>query len=366
MKGTINILQYSGIPVRLHWSFGLIFLWVFYVGQHWNMGIEGMLWIGSLVIALFLCVILHEFGHALTAKHFGVKTKDIILSPIGGVARLESLPQKPIQEFYIAAAGPLVNLGIAVALYPIILIVSPSHWTLSTLLKLGPEANPALIFIPSLIVLNLGLALFNLVPAFPLDGGRIFRALLSIRMGKFRATKTATIVGQGFAILLALVGLYLGNFFTIAISLFLYFSARQEMQYVQVQKILTSFTVKDIYRSHFKKIYAQDPMQLAITESQKGVERSFLVFNLADEIIGVLHEEFVLEAIKEKAPERLTIDYLSPKFEYIDPADSLKTILEKMQKEGYSILPIRSEGKLLGVLDRNGLYNFIELQRKIR
>ena len=364
MKGTINIMQYAGIPVRVHWSFGLIFLWVFYLGKSWNMDWEGMLWITSLIIFLFICVILHEFGHALTAKYFGVETKDIILSPVGGVARLESLPKKPIQELYIALAGPLVNIGIAIFLS--LFIFTPSNWTFATLVKLGPEVNPSLIFIPSLIVLNLGLAVFNLIPAFPLDGGRVFRALLAIKMGKLKATNIATNLAQFFGLILFIWAVFTGSFFTIFISIFLFFAARQEKHYVYIQDVLTRYQVKDIYRANFKKIFAQDHMQVPITTLQKGVEKSFLVFDLDEKIIGVLHEDFILEALKEKAFDSFALDYLSLKFEYIHKEDSLKDILEKIETKGYSILPILAEEQLVGVLDRNSLYSFIRMQEKLK
>ena len=183
MKGSIRIITIAKIPVYLHWSFALSLLYVPYFGNSNGMSWQSTVLVGILFLALFACVLMHEFGHALVARRYGVETKDIILSPLGGIARLNRLPEKPFHEFLVAAAGPLVNLVIALVLSSYFLIYDFSE--LFTNVKgLNQLFSSWIYLIPMLIILNVFLLLFNLLPAFPMDGGRIFRSLLAIRLGK--------------------------------------------------------------------------------------------------------------------------------------------------------------------------------------
>ena len=180
-----------GIPVKVHWTFGLLILFVSYSAFASGDKLVQGLGLITYVLVLFLCVILHEYGHALTAKNYGVYTKDIIISPIGGLARLESMPDKAIQEFFIALAGPIVNLIIGLFLAAILYFTTG---------RMIPEISDfkfdePIEFIRYIIWMNFALFLFNLIPAFPMDGGRILRSLLSIKLGKVRATKIAAGIG---------------------------------------------------------------------------------------------------------------------------------------------------------------------------
>ncbi len=196
MLKTYTIGSYDGIPVKLHWSLSLLFLFLFYFGREIiHLDNTGLSWFLVLVLTLFLSVIFHEYGHALVAKKFGIKTKDIILSPVGGIARLEHIPKRPRHEIIVALAGPLVNLCIAFLLL-IILVCINYPFSIPS----DSYPNDFFEFLRVVFWLNLILFAFNLIPAFPMDGGRVLRALLRTRMGTEQATKYASFIGSVIAI----------------------------------------------------------------------------------------------------------------------------------------------------------------------
>ncbi len=362
MKGAYRIAKVAGIPVEIHWSFVLMVFYVIYIGQSRGMDWTTMFWLGIFVLSLFFCVVLHEFGHALTARRFGVKTKDIILSPIGGVARLEKLPEKPIHEFYVAAAGPLVNLLIVVLLLPYFFFYSLSEmkYQLASINFSSP-----LEIIPLLLIGNIALAGFNLLPAFPMDGGRIFRALLSIKLGRLKATKFATLLGNFFGVLMVVYAVYSESIITGFIGVFIFLLASQEYRMVKMDEALKNHFLSEIYRSNYTRISAVDKMSSAIEEMNHGLEKNFLVFDENEMIVGVLHELFILEAIKKKDSEGPVIEYMSQTFEEVNPEISLQSLVYKMREKGYSILPVFEENQLIGVVDINMVNNFLKLQQKV-
>ena len=362
MKGAFRIAKVVGIPVEVHWSFVLMGFYVFYVGQSNGMDWTMMAWLAIFVLSIFFCVVLHEFGHALTARKFGVKTKDIILSPIGGVARLEKLPEKPIHEFYVAAAGPLVNLIIVVLLTPYFFFYSfdEVRYQLSSL----SFSNP-LEIVPLLLIGNIALAGFNLLPAFPMDGGRIFRALLSIKFGRLKATRLASLLGNFFGILMVVYAVYTQSIFTGFIGIFVFLLASQEYRLVKMDEALKKHFLSEIFSSNFTKIYTTDNMQKAIEALKHGLEKNFLVFDENENIVGVLHELFILEAIKSKDEQEPVVEYMSDKFEMVNPEMSLQALITRMRGKGYSILPVYKNDELSGVVDVEMINNFLKLQQKI-
>lgn len=249
MKRTLKIASPFGIPLRLHWTFGLVFLYVFFMaweGQ-WDW-VTTVLALG-LVISLFVCVTLHEYGHALMARRFGVDTRDILLSPIGGIARLDRIPADPKEELLVALAGPAVNFVLAVFLGSYLFTLPPlmrSHLMQSFLFRdsnyFFPELPLAGYAAVTLFFLNLVLAVFNLLPAFPMDGGRILRALLSTRMKRYTATLVAARIGQFFALVFAGISVLLlirsqgrEGIFYIFISAFVFITAQHELRFVALQ-----------------------------------------------------------------------------------------------------------------------------------
>ncbi len=366
MKGVFRIITLFGIPVQLHWSFGLIILWVVYVGYDVGMDIQSMMWFSLFIIALFVCVVMHEFGHALSARRYGVNTRDITLLPIGGIARLERLPEKPIQEFVVAIAGPLVNVAIAI-------LLGVGFWLFSSqgMLQViqGMEQNTAFVGLPNFIILliclNTVLVGFNLLPAFPMDGGRIFRALLSIRLGRLRATRIASYIGQALALAFFVIGFYRGEYMLGLIGIFVFYTARQEFRMVKMDDLLNKQTVFEIMRRQFSRLTLADKMETAANILKTGLEKNLLVFDSLEQPLGVLHEAFILEAVKKQDTESSVSNYLSPRFESIPPTTSLNEVMYKMQTKGYSILPIYDDEKLIGTIDMDIINNYLSYQQKL-
>lgn len=378
MKGSFQIAKFFGIPVQVHWTFVLIFVYVFYEGMGQSLDWAEMGWVLAFVLALFACVVLHEFGHALTARRFGVDTRDIILSPIGGVARLDRLPEQPMHEFLVAIAGPMVNIAIGAILSFIPLLHSKeSRQDLVNFFMqvLYPQSNfivadpsPLQYFLFGLVALNLVLAVFNLLPAFPMDGGRVLRALLSLRLGRLRATQVAVYIGQFIAILLVGYGLWNYHYITALIGVFVFVTAANEYRMVKLDGVLEDHLVGDVLRPNFTKLYTQDPISRAMGPLGQGTERNFLVFDEWQNLVGILTEEQLLEAAKQGENGQnppLAGQLFNPGFEAILATDSLKSLFPKMQWKGYRILPVYDKGKLVGVVDRSALNNFISLQVRL-
>jgi len=223
---TIKLGTFLGIPLYIHWSFGLIILYVLFVSFREGMDVYQSLAFSLYVMAIFFCVVLHEYGHALMARYYKIRTMDIIILPIGGVARLQGLPNSPGGELMVAIAGPLVNLVIALVIIAGMYfsghgIIYPDTDGLSIL------TNP-IGFLHLVLVLNLVLFFFNLIPAYPMDGGRILRALLSYKLTKLQATRIASLVGRVFAVAFIALALYNRLPSLLFIGFFIFYMAGKE------------------------------------------------------------------------------------------------------------------------------------------
>ncbi len=259
MKWSWKIGSFAGIGVFIHATFLLIIAWVGFTNWQQTRTVAGTLEGILFTLLLFGTVVLHEFGHALTARHYGIKTHDITLYPIGGVARLERMPEKPAQEFWVAVAGPAVNIVIAALLFAW-QMVSGSLASLSGLNLSGGQ------FIDQLIMVNIFLVLFNLIPAFPMDGGRVLRSLLAMRQEYSRATQTAATIGQGIAVLFAIVGLF-SNPFLVFIAFFVWVGAAQEASMVKTKSVLDGIQVSRLMLTDFQVLSPHEPLSRALTSS---------------------------------------------------------------------------------------------------
>jgi Zn-dependent protease len=219
MRSSLKVASIFGIEVRIHLTFLIFLVWIWF-SYYQIAGFAGAVQGVLFILALFACVLLHEFGHAFAARGFGIETPDITLLPIGGVARLSRIPEKPWQELVVAIAGPLVNVVIAAAL---IFVIHGS----ASLEQLEYLESPRTELLAKLASVNVMLILFNLIPAFPMDGGRVLRALLAMAMPYARATQIAAWIGQGLAVVFGIFGIF-GNPFLIFIAFFIFVGAQQE------------------------------------------------------------------------------------------------------------------------------------------
>jgi len=255
MSWSLNIGSVAGTAVRVHLTFLLFLGWIF--GVNYFSGGAQAAWSGLLfIVLLFLCVLLHEFGHIFTARAFGVRTPDVILLPIGGVARLERIPERPSQEFLIAIAGPAVNIVIAM----ILILLDSAHPSAD---RLAAVENVNVSMIDRLAAVNLFLALFNLIPAFPMDGGRVLRALLAARLGYIRATEIAAMIGQGVAFILGFLGLF-GNPLLIFIAIFVYLAASSEAHLVATRAMSRGVPVTSAMMTQFATLTLGEHVDAAV------------------------------------------------------------------------------------------------------
>ena len=300
MSGSLHIGTFGGIPLKIHWTFSFLILFLLFTIFAEGVGLEQGLWFGGYIIALFLCVVLHEYGHAIAAKRYGVQTKDIILSPIGGVARLEVLPEKPVQELIIALAGPAVNVIIAVLLTIGFLISSVDPLEALNYDILGIDGPKD--FFVFLLVLNIMLFVFNLIPAFPMDGGRVLRSLLAMKFGRVNATKVASFVGRILAIGFVIFGLSNNMYVLAFIGVFIYMSAAAEYRHTKLSSVFSEHIVSDIMRTEFTKLHIGDLYARPIDLYKRNIESNFLVFDSLGYISSMNNDKALIDSIVNGVP----------------------------------------------------------------
>jgi Zn-dependent protease/predicted transcriptional regulator len=299
MRWSFKFARVAGIDLRVHITFFLI---VILGASQWSrFGPAGMLFGAGMILLLFLCVTLHELGHSVVAQRFGVEVKEIILLPIGGVAMLSRIPRKPSQELFIAVAGPLVNVVIfAAIMLGIGVNAALGRMNLNDLViesQSGPSLFLAMKF---LLNANAALVLFNMIPAFPLDGGRILRALLAMRMPHARATQISAAIGQIAAILLGMYGLMGGGFLVLIVAAFIFFAAGAENNEGQTRTVLASHRVGDAYNRHAITLSPSDGADRVVHYILNSYQPDFAVMNGRD-ILGVVAREDVIRALAERA-----------------------------------------------------------------
>ena len=303
MSWSLNIGSVAGTAIRIHVTFLLFLAWIF--GVNYFSGGPQVAWSSLLfVVLLFLCVLLHEFGHIFTARGFGVRTPDVILLPIGGVARLERIPEKPSEEFLIAIAGPAVNVVIALLL----MAVGGANLSAGHLSSTLEASNVSMV--DRLAAVNLFLALFNLIPAFPMDGGRVLRALLASRLGYVRATEIAAMIGQGVAFVLGFLGLF-GNPLLIFIAIFVYLAASSEAHLVATRAMSRGVPVTSAMLTQFVTLTPDEHVDTAVETLLRKSQSEFPVVDGASRPIGVLGRGDLIRALRERGPDARVADVMT-------------------------------------------------------
>ncbi len=350
MKGSHHITTISGIPLKIHWSFGLLLLWVVY--QDSKQGFDPVSVVSAIIIVLsfFVCVILHEFGHAFAARRFGVKTFDIIMTPIGGIARLERMPEGKGQEFWVAIAGPFVNFMIAGIIWLGFLVFAGEVWPDFSGVSWTLASPPRGYFI-IIMGANLGLGIFNLIPAFPMDGGRILRSLLSLRMDRSRATKIASYAGQAIAIAMFGWGLYTSQPIMTLIGVFIFFAARQENMMLQRQTLMTKMKASELMDPVEHNFFAGQMMSAAkeIAKSLKG--ESFIVWSRPGIPAGYITRDSLDMNKKEGLETSLTIDaFVIPSPAVVSPETSVGQLFSFMQYHKIPVALVAENNHYIGVI----------------
>ncbi len=349
MKYSLRLGNISGIKIEIHWTFLILLAWIIFSNLRTDVDPEQTIWSLLLVLGVFVCVILHELGHALAAKKFDIKTTSITLLPIGGLAQMEQIPEKPKEELIIAFAGPAVNLIIAALIYP---LTNISSVTEIGELQLKAESGN---FFPSLMMLNVWLAVFNLIPAFPMDGGRVFRAILSFRLGHAKATQIAASVGQILGMGFVFFGFFY-NPFLVFIGLFIYLGAGAESAYTQTKSLLQGFTVKDVVMHEVPFIDKNASLKEAVDQLLNSQNKNFVVTD-AGNPVGTLNRDQIIKALHEK-DDKIPVDKIMKDVPLYFPTGApLDKVLHEIQK--HKIILVADDGKLEGIVDDENLAEFI-------
>lgn len=341
MKWSIKVGRLFGIDVFIHFTFLLLLGFLAFVYWRNTQRLEAALAGVGFFLALFGCVLLHELGHALMARRYGVKTRDITLLPIGGVARLERMPEKPMQEFWVALAGPAVNVVIAAGLFAWL-------WLTRALVPVEQLSMTEGSWLERLMVVNLFLVLFNLLPAFPMDGGRVLRALLATALGRRRATVIAANIGQVMAILFGIVG-FLYNPFLIFIAIFVFLGAQAEAGAVEMQSALEGLRVRHGMMTRFRTLSAQDPLRKAVEELLAGSQQDFPVLENGQPV-GILRRNDLVKALSEGRGDAQVGEVMCGACETVDESLELKRAVESMQTRQCASVPVVAGGELVGLL----------------
>jgi Zn-dependent protease/CBS domain-containing protein len=348
MAWSWNIGQIAGIRIYLHWTFLILVLWIF--GSHMASGQSvpaAVVGVGF-ILAIFGCITLHELGHALAARRYGIETRDITLLPIGGVARLQRMPGQPWQELVVATAGPAVNVVIAAAIATVLIVLQgPGS------LAVDPTGQGQ--FFQKLLGVNLFLVLFNLIPAFPMDGGRMLRALLATKLPYQQATNIAASVGQFLAILFAFAGLFwLGNPFLVFIALFVYLGAGAEARLTEVRSLLRDVPVRDAMITRFQTLRPDEPLQHAVDELLAGWQTDFPVVE-NDAFLGMLRRADLVAALEHDGPESPVREVMQTDCPTLTHRDMLERVMSDLDTDGCTTLPVLENGRLVGLLTNQNL-----------
>jgi Zn-dependent protease len=287
MGGSFMIGRAFGIEVKVHWTFFLLLAFFGFTGYQNSGSLPSALVTVGIIVALFVCVLLHEFGHALMAQRVGIQTADITLLPIGGLARLKSLPDRPWDEVKIAIAGPLVNVVLAPIFFGIALLLGDSLTTPPNILEGVQSAGQVFSYLG---YINVALVLFNLIPAFPMDGGRVLRGLLAARYGQVRATDIASAVWQFFAAAFFLLGLFSGNLLLALIAVFIFFGATGEAQMVRQREQMRGLLVSDVMgtRPRLETVTPYHTFGQVLDSVIHGYQEDFPVVDENGKLVGML------------------------------------------------------------------------------
>jgi Zn-dependent protease/CBS domain-containing protein len=319
MSWSLTIGRIAGTEVRLHITFILFLAWIF--GANWASSGSEQAWTSlAFMVLLFACVVAHEFGHVFAARAYGIATPDVTLLPIGGVARLERISEEPREEFVIAIAGPLVNVVIA------------------------------LVLVDRLAMVNVFLVLFNLIPAFPMDGGRVLRALLATRMGYTRATEVAAVIGQGFAFALGFIGLF-SNILLIFIAIFVYLAATSEAHFVAIRSMANGVPVSAAMMTQYATLTPNADVEDAVQTLLRTSQGEFPVVDEAGRPAGLLARADIIRALKERGPDARVADAMTtdiPMIGYRQRLDDAFKILQ--EKSAPAVAVIDASGRLVGLV----------------
>ncbi len=356
MLWSITVGRFGGTAVKIHITFFLFLAWI--AASAWARGgARAALDSVAFIVLLFLCVVLHEFGHILAARRYGIRSPEVTLLPIGGVASMPRLPSDPRQELVVALAGPAVNLVIGAALVLALGSLRPG--------ELEQIDDPHLSLLGRLAAANLFLATFNLIPAFPMDGGRVLHALLAMRLGGPAATEIAAKVGQAFAIGLGFVGLF-GNPLLLFIAIFVYMAASGEAQMSASHEALKGLTVGEAMETRFTPVAVDATLSQAVDALIAAAQHEFPVVDAFRKPIGLLTRGDILSAVGKHGRDEPATVAMRVGVDSVRPQAPVEEVFERLQDPKAAALFVTDpDGAIVGLLTRQALAEIV-LIRSLR
>ncbi|HUG63098.1 MAG TPA: site-2 protease family protein [Methylomirabilota bacterium] len=352
MTWSITVGRIAGSEIRIHLTFLILLAWIG-IAQYLQGGAAAALDSVLFVIAIFACVVLHELGHAIAARRYGITTPDITLLPIGGLARLSRIPENPTEEIVIAIAGPAVNVVIAVVLI-VILGARFDPAALAEIQDTGPG------FLARLAAVNIFLVVFNLIPAFPMDGGRVLRALLAYRLGRRRATEIAALIGQGLAFVFGFLGLMAGNPILVFIAIFVFLAATAEAGDVGMRETARRVAVDRAMITTYESLGTQATVDEATDALIRTTQREFPVVDGGGRLRGFLGRDAMIKALKASGPGTPVIDVMTHNIPTVRRGEPLVRVLQLMQENQASEVGVIDENdRLIGYVSRENLAEFM-------
>jgi stage IV sporulation protein FB len=368
---SFKLFSVQGIDIKVHITFPLILVWAAF--QFGFMGQAGFSLSGAafgvvVTLLLFACVVIHELSHSLTSTWMGYPVEDIVLLPLGGVSQIEEMPEGPGEELLMAVAGPLSNVVIAFLLGLLSLFTPTSLFAGLRKIAADPMSLGWGDTLPYLIVTNLALAAFNLIPAFPMDGGRVLRSLLATIMPQTQATDIAVRIGQGFAWLLGLGGLLTGNLIWILIAIFVYAGAAQEGRMTRIRGILEGMKVRQAFSRNVQPISPADPVSRAADLTLESFQADFPVCD-EGRIVGLLSHTDIIRALQRREPDTPVREVMQTDFPTLQLDDGLFEVHQQMQQSGLDALPVLEDDQFAGLLtsrDVNEAYQLLSINQELR
>ncbi len=352
MKWSFKVGRAFGIELRVHITFFLIILYAAYIwGVGYAQGWPGAAYGGAVISVLFICVVIHELCHSRMAQYYGGDVASITLLPIGGVSLLKNMPDDPKKEFWVTIVGPISNVIIAILLLPVLyLIPNPVDGVYGAFTNadvlIGISAQG---FVSYMLLINLLLAVFNLLPAFPLDGGRVLRSILAQHMSYVRATRAAVTTGQVFAFILGITGLLMGAWIWIIIAVFIYMGAEQEGAGAEMKTTLSRLTVGQAVSADAKAVSPQQSLSEVVGIVLHAFQEDFPVVENAN-IVGVLTRANLISGLHSLGPEAAVAAVMEKEFPVVEADAPFSAVYEKMNSSGIKAVPVVKDGHLLGMV----------------
>lgn len=367
MDKNLAEFQLFGIDVKIHWSFVLILAWgalLYGIGPAgWLVG--GIY--GALTFALlFVCVTLHELGHALAARRYGIGTRSILLLPIGGVANLERMPEKPTQELVIAIAGPLVNVVIAIVLLPLALLINSNGAgdLLGGQAMVNNIREPGIDnLVTFLVAMNVMLVIFNLLPAFPMDGGRVLRAFLAMAMPYRSATRTAVLVGRLMAVGFAMFGIFSGNIGLLLVAFFVYVGGSAELEAVTSRAVLRNVRASSALTPDAVRLYASERIARGMELVMTTYQTDFPVLDLGGRFVGVLTRQRLVNALRDLGADARVVEVMLPadRIPVVAPTVDLAHVWEVMAQSGGHVVAVYEGPDFLGIITNEDIAEVFQI-----